>query len=213
MPTNYYVLMRPILESITRIMNKNEVLRAVEERIRSEPGIVDMRFLDDELKGEIANLETLAEKNKACGGLMPFINTGVWASLDRDVSLIIIIRSSEVDLDDISGILYIVDQKGQKVGEYVNPDRIEQVKKEKPDALFLSDDFCLYRDVQIEGEPYFDIAAVPFPIIEQIPGVKDVISGSVSTMSDDLIRERTGYKKDGLWSRLVGFNFTDEVER
>jgi hypothetical protein len=194
-------------------MKKEEVLRAVEDRIRAEPGIVDMQFLDDKLESEIVKLETRAEKNKACGGLMPFVNTGVWASLDRDVTLFIIILSSELNLNDISGILYIVDQRGQKVGEYVNPDRIEQVKKEKPDALFLSDDFCLYRDVKIQGEPYFDIAPVPFPIIEKIPGVKDVTSGSVSTMSDELIRERTGYKKKGLWSRLVGFNFTDEVER
>ncbi len=193
-------------------MKKDQVLRAVEKRIRAEPGIADVRLLDDELRKEIIRLETLAEKNKACGGLMPFVNSGVWASLDRDVALVIIIRSSELNLDDISGILYIVDQKGQKVGEYVNPEKIEKVKKERPDALFLSDDFCLYRDVRIEGEPYFDIAAVPFPIIEEIPGVKDVTSGSVSTMSDDLIRKRTGHMKPGLWSRLVAFNFTDDVE-
>ncbi len=193
-------------------MKSKEVRQAVEERIRAEPGIVDMMFLDPEYKQRVIESEAQAEKNGACGGIMPFVNDGVWQSLDRDVCIVIIIRSSELILDN-TGIVYIVDQKGQKIGEYLTPKRREEVKKERPDAAFLSEDFCLYSDLNLEGEPYFVIAPIPFPTIENIPGVKDVVSGSISTMSDDFIRREMNHMGPNRWSHLVGFNYSEEVEK
>ena len=119
-----------------------------------------------------------AEKNGACGGLMPFVNKGVWEALDREVSLVLV---GNVDLlVDDRGLLYMMDQKGQVLGEYVTPAQREKIMKEKPETRFLSEDFILHGDIDIEGEPYFLINETHFDHLKDVEGIERV-TGSLST--------------------------------
>ncbi len=184
---------------------KQAIIDDAIKRIRSMEGIIDVRVLDPQLKKEIRKLETQAEKTGACGGLMPFTNKGVWDSLQREVTLVLILGSINNIIDD-DGIVYILDQKGQLIGEYLNERRRKTIKEEMPDAYFLSEDFVLYPGMEIEGEPYFVLGALPFPELEKVDGVKDVTSGSISTLCDDMIKSITGYDRVKAWTHLVGFN-------
>jgi len=185
-------------------MDRKTILSGVEERIRAIPGVIGMRFLDPALKEKVTNLETLAEKNGACGGLMPFVNRGVWEALGREVSLVIV--GNAHFLVDNRGLLFLMDQKGQVMGEYVTPEQRERILREKPDTKFLSEDFILHPEVEIQGEPYFLIDEIRFEYLDGIPGIARVTSGSMSTMSDDYIRELLGFTGPDRWTHLVGFD-------
>lgn len=185
-------------------MDRETILAAVEGRARAILGVMDVRFLDPALKEEITNLETQAEKNGACGGLMPFVNRGVWESLGREVTFVIIGNAQL--LVDNRGLLFMVDQEGQVIGEYVTPEQREKLLRDKPDTKFLSEDFIMHPEVEIHGEPYFLIDEIKFDYLEGVPGIARVTSGSVSTLSDDYIRDLLGFSGPNKWTHLVGFD-------
>ena len=183
---------------------REAILANVEEALLEIPGVEAMRFLGPELKEEITRLELLAEQNGACGGLMPFRNGGVWAALSREVSFMVVGNAHFIIHNE--GLLYMMDTSGQVIGEYVPPHLKEQFVKEHPDANFLSDDFALLTDVTVDGEPYFLIDEIEFPYLEKVKGITRLTSGSVSTMSDDLVRSLMGCEGPELWTHLVGFD-------
>jgi hypothetical protein len=185
-------------------MDRKTVLTEVEQRVREIPGVVDMRFLDPDLKEEVVKLEMLAEKNGACGGLMPFVNKGVWEALAREVCFVIVGNAHL--LVDNKGLLYMMDDKKQILGEYVTPEQRAEILRTKPDTHFLSDDFIMHPEVEISGEPYFLIDEIKFDYIRDIPGVTRVTSGSTSTLSDDMIRTVMGHPGPDQWTHLIGFD-------
>lgn len=185
-------------------MDRDSVMAEVEKRIRDIPGVLDMRYLEGELKERIVQSETLAEKNGACAGLMPFVNKGVWEALGRDVSLILV-GNLDLLVDD-KGLLFMMDRDGQVIGEYVTPSQREKILQEKPNTHFLSEDFILHSNIDIQGEPYFLINETDFHFIDDVKGIKRITSGSLSTMTDELIRNIMGFKDSKVWTHLVGFD-------
>jgi len=186
------------------VMDRQSVLAEVERKVREIPGVVDMKFLDPDLKEQIVAREMQAEKNGACGGLMPFVNKGVWEALAREVSFIIIGNTHL--LVDNQGLLYMMDQDKQVIGEYVTPEQRKEILEHTPDAQFLSEDFLMHPEVEISGEPYFLIDEIDFGYISDVPGISRVTSGSVSTLSDDFVRNALGYTGPRQWTHLVGFD-------
>lgn len=186
------------------------MLQAVEKRVRSLPGVMGYYPLSDEFRKEVFDLETQAEENGALGGLMPFINRGVWAALKRENCFIIVVNESMLLLGPTRDVVFISDAKGQKLGEYLPPGHRDEFEGRK-DVSFLSDDFIIYLEVQPEGEPFFVLPEIPFHFIDDIEGVWNVTSGSISTLTDDMIRQRLGFAETKHWTHLVGFDYkTDE---
>ena len=189
-------------------MNKDAILDAVRMKVTSLPGVITFQYLEGEFKDKIISLEKEAESNGACGGLMPFTNNGVWETFKRQVQFVIVAESSSVLLGLSEGLVYITDQKGQIVGEWLSAARQEELKG-KEGVCFLSEDFVLYPDVKIVGEPFFVLPRVDFPYLEDFPGVANVSSGSISTIADDFIRFRLGYRETKHWTHLIGFDIMD----
>jgi len=167
----------------------------VESRIRTIAGVVDVRYLDPELKQQIRHYETVAESHGAAGGLMPYKNRGVWEVLARDVSVVLICEKDLGLLTDGEGMVCMMDKAGQVLGEYVAPARKEKVQAEHPNAFFLSDDFVMYPDRRADGEPYFLIDEVPVHDLDDIEGIARVTSGSMTTLSDDIVRGLHGFHR------------------
>jgi hypothetical protein len=186
-------------------VDHDSVLKAVEDTIRNLPGVTDYIYVDADIRERITDLESMCEENGACGGLMPYVNTGVWETLRRQHCFIMIINSSALLLGPAKDLVYIADKKGQVLGEYLTPERREEFRERK-DVSFIGDDFILYMGIEAEGEPFFVLPELPFDFLDGIDGVIDVTSGSISTLSDDYIRERYGYKATKQWTHLVGFN-------
>lgn len=190
-------------------MDRESVMTNVRRRVESLPGIIAFKYLDEESRGDIIRLEKEAEENGACGGLMPFTNRGVWSAFEREVQFVIVGARDAVLLGISEGLVHIEDQKGQRVGEWVNAKRSEELRG-NPDVCFLSEDFVLYSDVNIAGEPFFVLPKVDFPYLDGMEGVRNVVSGSVSTLADDYIRYRMGYSDTQHWTHLVGFDIAKD---
>lgn len=186
-------------------MDRADVLANVKERVEGLPGIIAFQYLDEGWRKQIMLLEKEAESNGACGGLMPFTNKGVWSVFQREVQFLIVASSDSILLGDSEQLIHIEDQKGNVVGEWLSAKRLQELQG-REDVCFLSTDFVLYSDVQVEGEPFFVLPHIDFPYLEGLEGVKDVASGSISTLSDDYIRERLGYSETKHWTHIVGFN-------
>jgi hypothetical protein len=193
-------------------MDREAVLSKVRRKITSLPGIIRMEFLDQEFRDILYGLEKEAEVNGACGGLMPFTNDGVWAAFEREVQFVIVAEESAILIGESSGLVFISDQKGQIVGEWVNPKRAEELEG-RADVFFLGKDFVMYPGVEIVGEPFFVLPPVDFPYLDDMPEVTDVASGSISTLADDYIRARWGYSESKHWTHLIGFNIRKDEKK
>jgi len=186
-------------------MSRDGRLDAVERTLRSLPGVVDVRFLDPELRERITELEEEAERNGAVGGLMPFTNKGVWTTLEREVALVMVVHSSEHMLGQGSRLVILVDERGNLLGEFVDEKRQQELRG-REGVHFLSDDFVIYSDIEPAGRPFFILPEIEFQYLDEVEGVVNVTSGSVSTLSDDHIRKVLGHEGPGYWTHLVGFD-------
>jgi len=192
-------------------MDRDEILWNVEKRVRSIPGVVDMKYLDEDLKEKVARLERQTEENGAVGGLMPFVNKGVWETLKRENCFVMVLDSQEVPFVVPDHAIYLLDQKGQIVGEFLNEERRREMRA-RDDVYFLSEDFVLYHGLEICGEPYFLVPEIEFHGLDDVEGVTRVTSASISTPSDHLIRTTMGLMTKRSWTHLVGFDFITDMK-
>jgi hypothetical protein len=186
-------------------VEREDVRRAIRERVMAVEGVDHLEFLDQDFRQELERRERDAEGNGAVGGLMAFVNTGVWDVLTRQEVFVVVVRPDVDILEPQDHMVHIVDQKGQVIGEYLPEGRREKVKL-RENAYLLSEDFVLYGDVDIVGEPYFKIPPMKFHILEGMTGIKELVSASISTVSDDYIRNRLGYQNTKHWTHLVGYD-------
>ncbi|MFP4170137.1 MAG: hypothetical protein ACLFUV_03840 [Methanomassiliicoccales archaeon] len=186
-------------------MERERVEEDVRRRILSVPGVVEVVFLEGDMREDLIALEERAEENGAAGGMMPFRNEGVWEALDRDVSLVVVLRSDKEILGGEAQPVIMVDGEGQMVGEFINERRKEELR-DREDVHFLCEDFVIYSEVEVKGEPIFIMPPLGFRYIEGIEGIGRITSGSISTLSDHYIRERLGYRTTEYWTHLIGFD-------
>jgi len=189
------------LTSVERV----ELRAIVRKKVLSVPGVDALEFLESDFRQEIEALERGAEANGAVGGVMAFVNTGVWEVLSRQETFVIVVRPDVVILAPQDHLVHIVDQKGQIIGEYLPEGRREGVEL-RENAYLLSEDFVLYGDVDIVGEPYFRIPPMTFPLLTDVPYLKNLVSASISTLSDDHIRRRLGFESTKHWTHLIGYD-------
>ncbi len=187
-------------------MDRDAVLAAVENRIRTLPGVVAVHFLDPKIKKLIRHFELIAESHGAAGGLMPCKNRGVWEVLARQVGLVIIGDADLVLNTDLRGMVRMMDRSGQVLGEYVTPQMRERLQEDCPNACFMSDDFVMYPDRKVQGEPYFLLDEVPIHDLDGIDGITRVTSGSLTALSDDIVRWVLGHTDPKKWTHMVGFD-------
>ncbi|MDW5562403.1 MAG: hypothetical protein SA339_04180 [Methanomassiliicoccus sp.] len=190
-------------------MNEEAVKELVRRRLKSLSGVVDVRYLEDEMRNKIRHLEVIAESHGAIGGLMKFKNKGVWEVLDREVCLVMVLNEDYQINADTNSMIHIVDQSGQVLGEYVSPERREEIRREAPDTFFLTEDFIMHSGWKSVGEPYFLIDEVIVHDLDDIDEIERVTSGSLTAKSDEVIRDIFGFTAPDQYSRLIGFDFRE----
>lgn len=178
---------------------------AVRKKVLSQAGVDALEFLDQGFREELERREREAEANGAVGGMMAFVNTGVWDVLSRQEVFVIVVRPDVILLSPQEHLVHIVDQKGHIIGEYL-PDGMRDGMEMREDAYLLSEDFVLYGDVDIVGEPYFCIPPVTFSLLADVPGLRNLVSASISTISDDYVRRRLGFENTKHWTHLIGYD-------
>ncbi|MHC1598590.1 MAG: hypothetical protein ACXQS3_05895 [Candidatus Methanofastidiosia archaeon] len=184
-----------------------EIIEEVKERASVVPGIVCVKILTEEEKIKTRKLEKMAEENGAAGGLMDFVNEGVWAALDKEHVLLIVADNDQGFRDPPESWTLMVDEEKNVIGEWLPKNKIEEFKKKK-NVHFIGDDFVLYTDRKRVGRSYFLLPAMPFPELESVKNIKNITSGSVSPPADMYLKKLTGITEN-YWTILVGFDKDD----
>ncbi len=188
-------------------MSRAKVLAEVERRLSRFRGVRALQFLDEESRAELARLEREVEGRGAAGGLMPFVNEGMSAVLNRD-QLVAIVLFKAALIFSSDNLLQIKDDRGNILGEWVNRSKASKLESD-PKVHFLSKDFVLYRMVSSSSRPFFVVPKSEFPYLFDIKGIRNVASASPSVPGDTFIKNQLKVERTDLPSRLIGFDFSE----
>jgi len=189
-------------------MGKMVVKNAI-KIIKKLRGVLDVQELSGEDKKALLEIE---EGRK--GDMIPVVNTGLEECMKKDFYLVVL-KNEEFRSPPIPTVLLVTD-KGRVLGqELISPEEKQKYQNRK-DAYFLSPEFVIFkpdetmRSMQREKE-LFLLPSVPFPELENIEGISDVVSCSPSTAGDSYLKDKYGYPQDPhIATILVGFSIKDK---
>ncbi|MGB9978653.1 hypothetical protein [Methanobacterium sp.] len=168
-------------------------------------GVLDVQKLSEEDKENLLEIESGRK-----GDIIPVINRGLEECMKKDFYLVVL-KNEEFRSPPIPTVLLVTD-KGRTLGqELISPQEKEKYQNRK-DAYFLSPEFVIFkpdettRSIQKEKE-FFILPSVPFPELDNLEEVIDVVSCSPSTMGDSYLKDKYGYPQDPhIATILVGFS-------
>jgi len=184
---------------------------SVVRQLMSTPGVVACWVLPDEDRAAIRQLETEANLRLALPG-MDIVNEGVKQVLERQHVVVI---SHSPALRHPPGPIIVICDEERVVGEEIwEPSRYGKLSKD-PNALFLGRSLVLYRDAlaRARGKRLkLTYRALPFPELEKIQGVKDVISITITIPVHFRFSQKAGWNPDdpNLGTVLIGFNESEQ---
>lgn len=179
----------------------------VEPVLRKTKGILDVKWLDEETRAKILEIENNINKEglSLSGG---YYNEGVIDVLARRFVGALLNNNefrhaSEPSLFWVAGDIVI--------GEEVMDPKCLQALIKQDNIKILKKNFVLYFDRMKETRgqvPVFVIRGLSFPEIEEITGIRNVLSASPTGSADVYLKERFGWdtKDRILGTILIGFN-------
>lgn len=181
-------------------MEKMTVKSAV-ETIKQLKGVLDVQELSDEDRKALLEIEL--GRN---GDMIPVINEGLEECMKREFYLTVL-KNEEFRSPPIPTVLLVTD-KGRILGqELISPEEKEKYQNRK-DAYFLSSEFVIFKpdrattSMQKEKE-FFLLPSVPFPELEDIEGISNVVSCSPSTIGDSYLKDKYGYPQDPRFATIL----------
>lgn len=173
--------------------------------IKKMKGVIDVGELQDEDRDALKSSEFNRKED-----IIPVINRGLEECLKREY-LLILLKNRNFRCAPNPTVLLITD-KGRILGQEL----ISAEEREKygcrDDVYFLSNDFVMFKidknTVRTGGEKQlFVLPSIPFPELDDIKGIRDVVSCSPSTAGDHYLKNKYNYPDDpNLATILVGFS-------
>ena len=187
--------------------NMSHTVETVEPILRTTKGILDVKWLDREARTKVAEIENRAQ-SEVLSGSGGYYNEGVIKVLARRFVGVLLNNNefrhaTEPSLFWVAGDIVI--------GEEVMDPRRLQALIRQDNIKVLKKNFVLYFDRMKEARgqmPVFVIRGLSFPEIEDISGLRDVLSASPAGSVDVYLKERFGWdtKARDLGTILIGFN-------
>ncbi len=171
--------------------------------------VYELRRLSPEERAELRALEELAEEGGAAGGLMPFVNEGIWKALDSDQ--VYAVTTGPMTNEPPSPWTIMLDEDDRLVGEWLPASRIEEAKENRR-CVFLSNDFVMYRSPRPRGKTRFVMPFICVPDVDAEPGVTVCGFGSPSTPADKYIRSLMGDPGVDVATLVLGVCFEQPSE-
>ena len=182
-------------------------MEAVLQRLLATLGVIACWVVPDEDRDAIRHLETEANARLGLPGL-EIVNEGIRAALDRQH--VVLIHHSPA-LRHPPGAIIVISDEGRVVGEEVcEAEQLQKLEKDS-NSLMLGKSLVLYRDalMQARGKPLKLVyRALPFPELEQISGISDVVSITITIPVHSKFAQKAGWNPDDpdLGTVLIGFN-------
>jgi len=143
---------------------------------------------------------------------MEIVNEGVKEVLERQH--VVVISHSPALRHPPGPIIVICDEERVVAEEIWEPSRYEKLSKD-PNAIFLGRSLVLYRDAlaQARRKPLkLTYKALPFPELEKVEGVKDVVSITITIPVHFRFSQKAGWNPNdpNLGTVLIGFNESEQ---
>jgi len=187
--------------------NTSYVLDKVESILRNVEGTVGVYPLSRAELRRILELEEKHEEN-ASGSSTRYLNLGVREVSRRQVALAVV-KTSNFPRPVSPTIVLVSD--GVIVGEEIVDSAKNEELEKNPKAILIDRQFVMYQD-RVKSHPasdsVFQFPPTPFPLLEKMEEIRDVVSASPSALSDLYIKERWGWQvaDPQLGTILVGFD-------
>ncbi|HUV77285.1 MAG TPA: hypothetical protein VMW06_04415 [Desulfobacterales bacterium] len=185
----------------------SHTVEAVEPILRTTKGILDVKWLDREARTKVAEIENRAQ-SEVLSGSGGYYNEGVINVLDREC--VCVVLNNNAFRHATSPSLFWVAGDVVIGEEVTDPEHLRALVKQD-NIKILKKNFVLYFDRMktTRGQvPVFVIRGLPFPEIEGVTGVRDVLSASPIGSVDIYLKERFGWSTEArdLGTILIGFN-------
>jgi len=157
------------------------------EALGSLAEVVALRALTQQERDRVEELEREAQDTGAAGGMMAFVNEGVWEALAAP-QVFAAVTGPMVDEPPRPWTI-MLDEEDQLIGEWLPESRREEARANKA-CHFLSKDFVLYKDRRATGRSRFVMPGMEVAV----PGEEGVaiVVGCPSTPADLYLRSLMG---------------------
>lgn len=162
--------------------------------IKKLNGAVDVQELSDEDRKALIKIETSPNND-----IIPVINKGLNECLSRDFCLVLL-KTEEFRIPPQPTVLLVTD-KGRILGQELISYEDKKKYADNDDVIFLSNNFILFkpnnmtRGAGVEKE-LFILPAIPFPELDDVLTLSDIVSCSPSTLGDAYLKNKFNYPDD-----------------
>lgn len=184
-----------------------DAVESVVKRLLNTPGVVACWVLPDEDRDALRQIENEANRRLGLPG-MDIVNEGIGDVLSRQHVVVI---SHSPGLRHPPGPIIVICDEERVVGEEIwERGQFEKLSKDR-NAIFLGKSLVLYRNALMEarGKPLkLAYKALPFPELEELPEIRDVISITITIPVHFRFSQKAGWNPDdpNLGTVLIGFN-------
>jgi hypothetical protein len=176
-------------------MDNTELDTEVEKRLKQIQGFVTLYRISSKEADKILQLETDAER-RAVLGAIPAENVGVREALKQAAVYAVayhpeFFTSFKTQAHNASVIMM---SGGEIIGEEVmDPQKLRSLRN-NGEAIFVGAGFVIYRERlrRAREEAKIILPAKPFPPLEEISGVDNIVSGSPSPPVDRYLKLKMG---------------------
>lgn len=172
--------------------------------IKGLKGVLGVEIVSEEDKKVLLGIETARNDD-----IIPVINQGLNECLNKEFCLVLF-KTGEFRIPPRPTVILKTDH-GRILGHELISDEDREKYVGRDDVYFLSTNFILFKPEKgisggIEKE-LFVLPPIPFPELNNISGISDIVSGTPSTKGDEYIKNRHGYTKDPSKATvLIGFS-------
>jgi hypothetical protein len=195
-------------------------MKDIKKLLSDLKGVISVSQIKDKNRDKIIKLEKNYEKNGVVGlqnsGMRMVFQSDIVYAILKDTSFrpppgstVFMVEDHEIGNKTTDHILEVNSKKYNIIGEEL----INRKPPEDEKYMFISDDFILYperRKGKAKNPAFFLIPALGFSELEAVKDIykiKNIISVSPSTMSDDLIRKLCIFSpRNDYATILIGFN-------
>lgn len=175
------------------------------ELIKKLDGTVDVQELSDNDRKMLKKIESNRNDD-----VIPVVNEGLVECLKKDYCLVLL-KTEEFRNPSKPTVLLITD-KGRILGQELITSNDKEKYSNNKNVVFLSDNFIIFkpdnlsRNAGIEKQ-LFLLPSIPFPELDDIIDIEDVISCSPSTLGDEYLKGKYSYPNDPhLATILIAFS-------
>jgi hypothetical protein len=157
-------------------------------------GTVDVQKLSDEDKEVLIKIESSRNND-----IIPVVNKGLEECLSREFCLVLL-KTEDFRIPSEPTVLLVTDS-GRILGQELISPEDKRKYTHNNNVVFLSNNFIIFkpdsvtRSASVEKQ-LFILPAIPFPELNDVTTISDVVSCSPSTLGDKYLKDKYNYPDD-----------------